>query len=210
MKLSYQARDLLKAAKQDKDENAKIICIDLQQIQPVPKLSTGVAYYKRKLGLYNCCVTDLKANVSTMFVWDETQGGRGADEIASCVTKWIGITQQNNDFTSLTIFADNCGGQNKNKFIILAFLREMHMKRLTNVRFIYMVSGHSYLPCDASFGNIEKKYKLQESILTPEDYIAHIKDAVRKKPFPVVEMRKEDFFDFKILLGHVTWRDTGG
>ena len=36
------------------------ICMDLQQTQPVPRLSIGPAYYKRKLSLYTFCIYDLK------------------------------------------------------------------------------------------------------------------------------------------------------
>ena len=34
----------------------------------------------------------------------------------------------------------------------------------------FMVSGHSMMPCDRTFGVLEKKFKKRETIDTPEEY----------------------------------------
>ena len=71
----------------------KSIAMDLQQTLPCPRISTGLAYYLRKLWVYNFCIHDIKKGKGTMFVWDEATGGRGSDEVASCLIRWIKLCQ---------------------------------------------------------------------------------------------------------------------
>lgn len=59
--------------------------MDLQQTLPCPRLTVGVAYYRRKLWVYNFCIYDLNVSVGTAFIQDEVPGGQGSDEVANCV-----------------------------------------------------------------------------------------------------------------------------
>ena len=67
--------------------------------------------------------------------------------------------RERENFRELRVFCDNCGGQNKNINIVLAALRLIHKKKkkLFCFEFVFMISGHSYLPCDRAFGITEKK-----------------------------------------------------
>ena len=209
-------RDLLKAAelqgkKTGQDCNIKTVAMDLQQTLPCPRLRAGAAYYKRKVWLYNFCVYDINEQEGSMFVWDEMTAGRGADEMASCLLKWIDIKmrQQGQDFTTLRVFCDNCAGQNKNHIMVLAALKLVQASVLFRVEFVFMVSGHSYLPCDRAFGNIEKKLATYAFITCPDMYKEGIRNAIGKKN-PVIEMQRSDFLDVRTLLDHVTKRKAPG
>ena len=187
----------------------RVVAMDLQQTQPCPRVSTGMAYYLRKLWVYNFCVYDVTKGKATMFVWDEVTGGRGSDEVATCLMKWITMRQQEGqEFDVLRVFCDNAGGQNKNIHIILAALRLIHAKQLIRIEFVFMVSGHSYMPCDRSFGVIEKKFRREADYLqTPDAYAEMIEKAVVPSN-ETIRMKREDFVDIKILLQHVTKRQT--
>lgn len=78
----------MKELAKDEDKDVRVICVDLQQTLPIPKLSISVAYYRYKLWMYNLCVHDLKTNKSNMFAWDEVTVGHGSIEIANCLKKW--------------------------------------------------------------------------------------------------------------------------
>ena len=195
--------ELLRAQKDDDDDDQMIIAIDLQQTLPCPKLAINRAYYSRKLWLYNFCVYDVKAKIPTMYLWDETQGGRGADDIASCVHKWL--IDNANGRKKLRIFADNCAAQNKNKTVVLMALQKIHAKELERVEFVYMVSGHSYLPCDSYFGHIEKKLRGISVISTPEEYAYHIKLSTKDKP-KIVRMAVSDFLAFSSIENYCKWK----
>ena len=76
-------RALLRQHEKKPSPGVKAIAIDLQQTIPCPKLNANKAYYLRKLWLYNFCIHDCNKNISHMYLWDETQGARGAIEIGS-------------------------------------------------------------------------------------------------------------------------------
>lgn len=187
----------------------RVVAMDLQQTQPCPRVSSGMAYYLRKLWVYNFCIYDVTKGKGSMFVWDEVTGGRGSDEIATCLMKWLEIRQsEGQKFDVLRVFCDNCGGQNKNIYVILAALRLIHAKKLVRIEFVFMVSGHSYMPCDRSFGNIEKNFqRLPEGLQTTESYVTRIRTAVTPN-FETVAMQREDFVDIKCLMKGVTRRKT--
>lgn len=75
MELARKGLATLSHLKDDNDPQVRCICLHLQQTLPVPCLSTSVAYYKRKLWLYNLCIHDLKTNESKFYLWDEMNGG---------------------------------------------------------------------------------------------------------------------------------------
>ena len=124
------ASSALKNAK-NPDSDWVFVCMDLQQTLPCPRLSVGSAYYKRKIWLYNFCVHDIsdgETGESYMYVWEENVAARGSVEIASCLIKWLGdyVLNKPQHPRNLRIFADNCGGQNKNILMTLTiFLKSI-------------------------------------------------------------------------------------
>ena len=108
-------------------------------------------------------------------------------------------------FKKLRIFVDNCAGQNKNIYMILNCLRLIHSRELHEITIEFMVSGHSFLPCDRAFGNIENKIKREPSINCPSEYQEIIEKATAKG-FKVFKMTTNDFVDIKSLLQHITLR----
>ena len=110
-------------------------------------------------------------------------------------------------FEVLRIFCDNCAGQNKNLFVLLAALRIIHAKKLFRIEIIFMVSGHSFLPCDQRFGVIEKKVRATDTIHIPQHYIDTIKLATTP-PYEVITMKRDNFLDVKSLVNYVTKRAT--
>ena len=63
-----------------------------------------------------------------------------------------------------------------------------------NIDHKFLVSGHSYLPCDQDFGLVEKQKKLFPNIFIPEHWNNVILAARKKKPFKIICMNKRDFF----------------
>ena len=63
----------------------------------------------------------------------------------------------------------------------------------------FMVSGHSYLPNDRDFGNIEIAQNKTTHIYVPEDWERVVRQARRKNPFQVFKMKLEDFVSSKAL-----------
>lgn len=58
----------------------------------------------------------------------------------------------------------------------------------------FLVSGHSYMPCDRDFWIIEKRKKVTKAFV-PSQLGDMVKSARVKNPFKVVQMTEEDFHD---------------
>ncbi|KAE9521569.1 hypothetical protein AGLY_018033 [Aphis glycines] len=97
---------------------------------------------------------DTSKNYGFCFVWDETNGKKGSNEIGSCLLKYI--FDLPDSVTHLRGFRDTCGGQNRNQFVCTALLFTVNKKtNLDIIDFKFMESGHSYL--EYLVGRIVKK-----------------------------------------------------
>ena len=128
---------------------------------------------------------------------------RGANEIASCLFKEIMALPT--DIQKITFYSDTCGGQNKNAFVAAMFLAVIQMKEsLEEINHKFLTSGHRHMECDADHSLIEKqKKKTGMKIAHPHDWATLIRCTNKKKPFNVVEMSQEDFYNFSDLLKNV-------
>lgn len=95
---------------------------------------------------------------ATLFMWPETTAKRGSEEIASILLKYLSSIDTT-DQKDLVIFTENCGGQNKN----------WQSKIFRTIEHRFLISGHTYLPCDRDFALIEKHKKYLGQIYSPED-----------------------------------------
>jgi len=66
-----------------------VITFHLQKTLICPMITCGVAYYIRQLSMYNFAVHNSADNTTSMFMWDESNAGRGASEIGSYLLKYI-------------------------------------------------------------------------------------------------------------------------
>ena len=130
------------------DRNFVAITFDLQAVLYTPHAKEGPIYYKRKLAVYNFTVYDVLKN-GHCFLWDETEGKRGAIEIASALLPFFETLPDN--VTHVSTFSDTCGGQNRNRFIVASMLYAVQKLHISMVDMIkYMESGHSYLEADST------------------------------------------------------------
>ena len=152
---------------------SKTFVFDMQQVQVLPKLSIGEAYYSRKISHYSLCVTDVETKDPTFYLWTEMQAGRGSEEVASVITNFLSSSQLDSSTTTIRLFADGCGGQNKNQHVMhaLAFwLLKEAPPHVTEISVFFPVRGHSFLPADRVFGRVEKELMKIPEIFNPTDY----------------------------------------
>ena len=94
-------------------------------------------------------------------------------------------------------------GQNKNLYILLMFMFLVEKGILKEVHLDFMVSGHSYLPCDRGFGVIERVCKRKQKIQCPDHYVRIIENI---EGTATNKMESGDFLDIKSLKKRITER----
>lgn len=183
------------------DHNLVVLCTDLEQVLFSPNLKHSNVFYQRQYSCYNYAVHDVATENASMMFWHETIGHRGATEIASCFLKYITDNFQplrQGEARRLIVWSDRCIGQNNNWCMIAMFHLLITSKYFTQVDQKFMTSGHSFLPCDRDFAQIER-CKKSATINVPFDWVEVIVKARNSRPFSVTCMQLEDFKDFSAV-----------
>ncbi|PSN54975.1 hypothetical protein C0J52_02354 [Blattella germanica] len=208
LRKAQKARDSLKADQElaKNNDETYIFTFDLQKALPFPKLSTSVAYYKRNLYVYNFGCHAFNDNQGHMYVWPETEGSRGSQEVAACLKKHIVLNA--NTHKHITMYSDSCTGQNRNSKTVLSMAKLVQSAciKAEIIDLKFLVSGHSYLPNDSDFGVVENKGRKTTNIFRPDDWYDVIRQSKSKNPFVVTEMKREEFLSTKPLEDAVTIR----
>ncbi|KAF2363661.1 hypothetical protein FHG87_005576 [Trinorchestia longiramus] len=184
-----EARNALALATQNSktEKGVLVFTFDFQKTQPLPHLTTSVAFYNRQLWLYNLGINTLHDNKGHMCTWLESEGERGANEICSCILEFL-MTRNLSAIERVNTFSYCCGSQNSNRTMISFMMWACKKFDLKSWEHQFMEPGHSYLPNDSDFGKIEKRKKKCGPIYCKETYSALIKDSQPKSQFNVLDM----------------------
>lgn len=193
--------------KHDKEEvDAAVAVYDLQAVMQIPKGDISVFYYKSKLNVFNFTIYDLKSNECDCFVWDESNGHRGINELGSCVLRFLKkrVALGDKDFI---FFSDNCAGQQKNKFMVALYLYAISYLNVQSITHKYLIKGHTQNEGDSVHSLIERQVKRQLKggpMYTPEAFVLAIRGAKKTgKPLNVTELCFADFCDIKALATEI-------
>jgi hypothetical protein len=107
------------------------------------------------------------------------------------------------DNLEIVFYSDNCAGQQKNKFVLATYLYAVAKYKIKSITHKYLVTGHTQNEGDCVHSMIEKNIKRalkSGPIYTPSQYVTLVRTAKKTgKPFNVIEMSHDDFFDLKNL-----------
>lgn len=186
-----KAEEALKTMKQDNIKSQEInsehssATMDLQKVLSLPTLTHTDMYYMRQLSNYNFSIHLADNSTGYMFLWHEGQAGRGGNEIASCVLK--GLTSSITKKKVLTMWSDNCVGQNKNQMFIFLWLYLTAKGYFQEINQKFLVKGHTFMQCDRDFALIDKRKRVEKCEL-PMDLVSMIIQSNHKHPFLVTVM----------------------
>jgi len=94
--------------------------------------------------------------------------------------------------TELIAWSDSCGGQNRNIKMVLTMLKLVCDPSLqySIITQKFLESGHSFLPNDSDFSDIEKRLKYYPELHSPSAWYDIIREArcPNKQPFYVIQM----------------------
>ncbi|KAE8884544.1 hypothetical protein PF003_g31435 [Phytophthora fragariae] len=127
-------------------------------------------------------------NIQYNYVYEESVAGKGTDEVNSMLFHFIQKIVVANGHQKLTIYADNCGGQNKNNFVVKMLLGLAQMGELETIDLKFFIKGHTKNAVDRRFGHIRKKFA-REDVWTM-DQLLEVGNAASS--FALVHVPKEN------------------
>ncbi|XP_074035418.1 uncharacterized protein [Leptinotarsa decemlineata] len=208
-----KALDKEKAAKSE----IQLVVYDLQAVLPVPMGQTSTFFYKSRLNCFNFTVTEIMTSKTNCYFWHEGLGNRGVNEIATGVYLYIEELSRSRPGSDIIFYSDNCGGQQKNKYMMAMYLFAVGHLDVHSITHKYLIRGHTQNEGDAVHSIIErnlKRTKRSGPIYVPDQYVSVIRNAKKKgEPLKVKEMGYADFFDFKSLYNRMSLnviKDTEG
>lgn len=192
------------------DASFKAITFDLQAVLYTPFTDVSLLFYKRKLAVYNFTIYEQISKAGFCYLWPETNGKRGANEI--CLLSYLKSLPEN--INHVSSFSDTCSGQNRNIFVASAMLYAVRtIEHINIIDLKFMESGHSMMEVDSMHAAIETKKKYQKIYNTHEWGIV-CTAARSNKPYTVTELDYTDFMDFHNLANQMvinrTKTSTGG
>eukprot|EP00171_Calliarthron_tuberculosum_P002461 IDg2461t1 len=128
------------------------------------------------------------------------KGGKSADEVLSML--FFAIWQYKSNprtagATRLVLHADNCGGQNKNRFVLWFCSMLTILKVFDEVCLHFLVAGHTKNVCDGTFGNVKKLFRAR-NVYTPKDMMQILEEGASNS-IPI-GARSVCWMDWKRLL----------
>ena len=129
------------------------------------------------------------------YLWDQTIGKKGTDEVGSCVFKHLKKYLKDTQVTKVTLIADNCPSQNKSRMTYQILLWALYkIEQLKEVEYIFLEKGHTQNANESIHSNIEQAKKGIE-IHHPCQWTTPIQTACLKQPYIVKQLNQDENFD---------------
>lgn len=152
------------------DDKLETFTYDMQKILPLLKVPTSISYYKRNWNLYNLVIHTASTGKGKFNTWTEDEASKGTQEVGSCLK--VHIESSTKPMEHLNLWSDSCGGQNRSiKLVLMMMYVLQNHKTLKTISMRYLLSGHSFLPNDTEFGEVETALRCHERLFGDEQYM---------------------------------------
>lgn len=131
-----------------------------------------------KFDFFGVSVSNLKACDIYCLPEGHWPSGKTANEVATMLGNSIQLakSQLAVPCRSMILHADNCGGQNKNKFILWYLMWRTTIGMEDDIKLHFLVAGHTKNRCDGAFGLVKRELK-RRNVNTPRDMVEVVKDS---------------------------------
>jgi hypothetical protein len=99
-------------------------------------------------------------NTQHFYTYDEREAGKGPNEVISFLHNYL--AKRKIKTLEVKIHADNCRGQNKNKFVMWYLLWLVSTDRLNRIEIKFMIKGHTHFIVDSNIGYTKKELRRSE------------------------------------------------
>ena len=128
-------------------------------------------------------------------------GKEGGNNVASCIITELrlrGLLSTDYPVKELTIIMDNCGGQNKNNYVLRLALFLVEAGFFEKVTFLFYIVGHTKNAADRWFNILKRRYKYKD-IYTFQQMISAFDN---HDDLSIREVKKNDFLDYNEFLNN--------
>ncbi|XP_031553742.1 uncharacterized protein LOC116290781 [Actinia tenebrosa] len=118
----------------------------------------GPIYFKvpRKCGLFGICFEGIPRQVNYL-IDKAVDTGKGANTVISCVHDFF--TSHGAGETNVQVHADNCGGQNKNNYVIWYYCLRVLCGQHHSILYSFLIAGHTKFSPDWCFGLLKQSFR---------------------------------------------------
>jgi len=180
--------------------NGNFLCasFDLQKVLNTPQGQNMNLYYSRKYSMFNLTVYESGPQNAIAYLWGETNGGRGCNEIVTCIYKYLLGLDEKRLYKSVALYCDSCCGQNKNRAMI-AMLYNTKFEHIEEVKLTFLLPGHTYMPVDSVHATIER-FTRNKTVWSPSQWSTLITNSrINPSPIEVRNVQYTEFNDWKTL-----------
>lgn len=128
--------------------NLCVALFDLQKALTTPQGEASNFYCKRKFATYNFTVYDIAKKIGYCFMQNESEAKRGANETATYLFKFMELMKKM-DFSEFVFYSDNCGEQNRNRFIFAMWEYASFILKF-KITYLFLEKGHTQNEGDSS------------------------------------------------------------
>lgn len=186
-----------------RSNNSLLVCsFTLHQSLPTPLLDEPSSYYTQPLWTYGLTIQAQPKNSSkcklNTYMWDQTQGRKTANEIASCLYQYLQNLPPN--ITSVIIYSTSCNGESRRKNLCKMFLHLLaNHKTLQTVNHKFLVDKHSPFEQNLTNDWLEMMQNHIGCIEEPPDWYDAFAIESDESDYEreVVVMNAENFYDFE-------------
>ena len=148
-----------RAGKLEIEECVEHIGIDYGQSIGVPSTTDqlGGTFYLQMRNFLLFGVCSALENTQYCYTYDEREAGKGANEVISFLHHFLATRKIQTP--NIRIHADNCRGQNKNKYVMWYLIWLVATGRAKHVELKFMIKGHTHFIVDSNIGHIKRELR---------------------------------------------------
>ncbi|KAJ0396489.1 hypothetical protein P43SY_004331 [Pythium insidiosum] len=140
--------------------------------------------------------------METNLVYSERTAGKGSNEVISMLHMYALRHNVCGENKAWTIYADNCGGQNKNSDVLRFLVLLVASGKLRSACLNFFVKGHTKNNCDRGFGCIKRAY-VRRDLYTVEQVVDMIQNSSTGNEAVNLELQPGEFKDWKSMLEEI-------
>ena len=158
-KQAEEDREKYAAGKLKVEKCTEHICMDYGQSIAVPHTTDqlGGTFYLNMRNFHLFGISSTLENTQTFYTYDERETGKGANEVISFLNDFL--ANRKIQAPNIRIHADNCTGQNKNKYVMWYLIWLAATGRVRRIEYKFMIKGHTHFIVDSGIGHVKKELR---------------------------------------------------